>query len=38
MAEERNVKPPEERHKRGRWVLPVVLAVSVLFSWFFWNR
>lgn len=36
MAEKRTVTPQEERRKRGRWVLPVLLAVSVLASLYFW--
>lgn len=35
MAGERKVTPSEERHKRGRWVLPVLLVVSVLISLYF---
>ncbi len=36
MAQKRNVKPKEERLKRGRWVLPVLLVISVLASLYFW--
>lgn len=32
----RKVKAPEERQKRGRWVLPTILLGSVLVSLWFW--
>lgn len=36
MAQKRSVKPKEERQKRGRWVLPLLLLISVLASLYFW--
>lgn len=32
----RNIKPPQERYKRGRWVTPALLVGSVLISLYFW--
>lgn len=32
---ERKVTPPEEKAKRGRWVLPVLLVLSVLIGLYF---
>lgn len=32
----RTTKPSEEKQKRGRWVLPMVLVVTVLLSMWFW--
>jgi len=36
MGTKRQVTPSEERHKRGRWVMPVLLVLSVLLSLYFW--
>lgn len=38
MAEkpQRIIAPREERYKRGRWVLPALLILSVLASLYFW--
>lgn len=36
MAEKRHLKPEPERTKRGRWVLPVVLVITVFVGLYFW--
>jgi len=38
MAKKRKIKPEPERHKRGRWVMPILLIISVLLSFYFWSN
>lgn len=34
----KKIAPAEQRQKRGRWVLPFLLVVTVLLGWYFWTN